>query len=385
MHHAATPSNSYGDHSDFMGNSLSWHHLNGAHMDQMGWLAPFEGSLVNVFAGGTYDLYPVGDDPALGGLRVLKIAKSDSGEFYYLSFRQRGGYDTTLSSTYTQGVNIHRYQGSAATMTYFLRSLADGGRFEDQVNGITISQLGRAPDNSYVTVAIDFGCSIGNPTISLAPAEQGLAPGETTSHTVYLSNNDVTGCPETTFDLSASFESGLSGSLSVNQLTLLPGETGTAVLQVTAGTLDGTYLATVTAVDGDGLEPNHTGTFEATATLIVDVTAPSAPTDLSAAVSGKGDQVNLAWNTAGDGDGSGVASYRIYRDAGAGFVEIGQSTRLDYADGSVAFDSTYSYLVTAVDQADNESADSGMVNITTGKAKTKGVGKGWGKGGKSGR
>ncbi|MCH8893300.1 MAG: ATP-binding cassette domain-containing protein [Chloroflexi bacterium] len=378
-------SNAYGDHSDFMGNSLSWHHLNGAHMDQMGWSN--EGSLVNVFAGGVYDLYPVGDDAALGGLRVLKIAKSDSNEFYYLSYRQRGGYDTTLSSTYTQGVNIHRYRGSGATMTYFLRSLADGGQFEDQVNGITITQLGRAVDNSYVTVAIDFGCAIGNPTISLAPAEQGLAPGETTSHTVYLSNNDVTGCPATTFDLSASFESGLTGSLSVDRLTLLPGETGTAVLQVTAGALDGTYLATVTALDGDGLEPNHSGTFEAAATLIIDATAPSAPTGLSAALSSKGDQVSLAWDIAGDGDGSGVASYRIYRDAGAGFVEIGQSGRTDYTDGSVAFDSTYSYLVTSVDQASNESADSATVAITTGKTKTKakgGGGKRWGKGGKSG-
>ena len=274
-------------------------------------------------------------------------------------------------------------------MTYFLRSLADGGQFEDQVNGITITQLGRAPDNSYVTVAIDFGCAIGNPSISLAPAEQGLAPGETASHTVYLSNNDVTGCPETTFDLSASFESGLTGSLSVNRLTLLPGETGTATLQVTAGSLDGTYLATVTAVDGDGLEPNHSGTIEAAATLIIDATAPSAPTGLSAGLSGRGDQVSLTWDIAGDGGGSGVASYRIYRDAGAGFVEIGQSGRTDYTDGSVAFDSTYSYLVTSVDQASNESADSATVAITTGKTKTKakgggGGGKGWGKGRKSG-
>ncbi len=96
---------------------------------------------------------------------------------------------------------------------------------------------------------------------------------------------------------------------------------------------------------------------------------------------------------AGDGGGSGVASYLIYRDAGAGFVQIGQSSRLDFGDGSVAFESTYSYLVTAVDQAGNESGDSAMVAITTGKTKTKtkgggggsdGGGKGRGKGGKGG-
>ncbi len=111
-----------------------------------------------------------------------------------------------------------------------------------------------------------------------------------------------------------------------------------------------------------------------------------APTGLDASLSRKGDQVKLAWNAAGDGDGSGVASYRIYRDAGAGFVEIGQSGRTDYADGFVAFETTYSYLVTAVDQANNESGDSGMVDITTGKAKAKGGGggKGKGKGGKPG-
>ncbi len=183
----------------------------------------------------------------------------------------------------------------------------------------------------------------------------------------------------------------MTGSLSVNQMTLLPGETGTAVLQVTAGSLDGTYLATVSAVDGDGLEPDHNGTFEAAATLIIDASAPSAPTGLSAALSRKGDQVNLAWDAAGDSGGSGVASYLIYRDAGAGFVQIGQSSRTDYADGSVSFESTYSYLVTAVDQAGNESGDSGMVAITTGKTKTKGGGggsdgggKGRGKGGKAG-
>jgi hypothetical protein len=61
------------------------------------------------------------------------------------------------------------------------------------------------------------------------------------------------------------------------------------------------------------------------------------------------------------------------------------TTRLDYTDGSVAFDSTYSYLVTAEDRAGNESGDSAMVDITTGTAKAKGGGgKGWGKGGKYG-
>ena len=59
----------------------------------------------------------------------VKIKKPDTGEFYYLSYRQPIGYDDSLSSTYTQGVNIHRYQGEGYGYTYFISSLEDLATF----------------------------------------------------------------------------------------------------------------------------------------------------------------------------------------------------------------------------------------------------------------
>ncbi|MCH7891575.1 MAG: hypothetical protein IH921_08740 [Gemmatimonadetes bacterium] len=57
--------------------------------------------------------------------------------------------------------------------------------------------------------------------------------------------------------------------------------TGTAALQATAGALDGTYLATVTAADGDGLEPNHSGTFEATERFVYHTDGLGSVTELT--------------------------------------------------------------------------------------------------------
>ena len=68
-----------------------------------------------------------------------------------------------------------------------------------------------------------------------------------------------------------------------------------------------------------------------------------------------------------------------------GSIRIGQSPAASYSDGSVANETTYTYMVRAVDLAANESADSGTATVAT-KTKTKGKGsnKGGGGGGDSG-
>ncbi len=393
MHHATTDpendgviNNEYGDLSDPLGSSSGgWRGHNGAHKDQMAWLDAFPGSRLTVVSSGTHDIYPLALDPsAAGGPQLLKVDKPDTNEIYYLSYRLPIGIDSSLGSAYTGGVNIHSYSGSGAVQTKFIRRLGDGGLFEDQANGITVTQIGRALDGSFVTVDIDFGCAVASPWLSLSPSNIGVGPGGSSSHTVSLTNNDGTGCPETTFDLVGSYDSDISGVLSLEQLTLAPGETGTTILELTAAMADGSYVATVQAVDADGLEPDHAGSVSATATVTVDGTAPWPPTGLTAAVSGNGSKVDLAWEISSDGGGSGVAYYRIFRDAGAGYAEIGQSPAPSYGDGSVAYETTYTYMVTAVDLAANESADSGTATATTGKTKTKGKGKGGGGGGGDG-
>ena len=391
MHHASTdPENDgvinseYGDFSDPVGSSSAgWRGHNAAHKDQMQWFDAVPGSRLTVVSSGTHDIYPLALDPSVaGGPQLLTIDKPDTNEIYYLSYRLPTGIDGSLGSGYTGGVNIHRYRGSGTVQTKFIRTLGDGGLFEDQANGITVTQIGRAPDGSFVTVGVDFGCAVASPWLSLSPSNTGVGPGGSSSHTVSLTNNDANGCPETTFDLIDSYDPGVSGVLSLGQLTLVPGQTGTAELYLTASTADGSYVATVQAVDADGLEPDHAGSVSATATVTVDGTAPWPPTGLTATVSGNGSTVDLAWEIASDDGGSGVAYYRIFRNAGAGYAEIGQSPAPSYGDGSVAYETTYTYMVTAVDLAANESGDSGSATVTT-KTKTKTKGKGDG-GGSSG-
>lgn len=98
----------YGDYSDPMSSSRSWHLFSAPHVDQMEWYAPYPGSVVNVTQSGTYDIHvldanPI-ENPALTP-RILKLPKQNGQGYLYLSYRQPAGYDDSLWSTYTRGAN----------------------------------------------------------------------------------------------------------------------------------------------------------------------------------------------------------------------------------------------------------------------------------------
>ena len=92
-----------------------------------------------------------------------------------------------------------------------------------------------------------------------------------------------------------------------------------------------------------------------------DVTAPSAPANLSAtasALSSTSASVLLAWNASSDNDQ--VAGYDIFRDGS----KIATSLSTNYTDSSVSFGVTYSYFVVAFDGAGNRSAASNLASVT---------------------
>ena len=189
-----------------MGLSRQWHSFNAAHLDQMGWLEAFPGAVEVVAADGVYDLAAIGLDPVYAGApQVLLVEKPDTGELYYLSYRQPIGYDDTLSNTYTQGLNVHRFAG--AGNTYFLESLADGETFSDGINEVAVTQLVAGGD--YVTVQVTFGggqppppsCVSELPTLTLSPSSQMVRGGSITSYSLELTNNDGAECEDTTFSL----------------------------------------------------------------------------------------------------------------------------------------------------------------------------------------
>ena len=93
----------------------------------------------------------------------------------------------------------------------------------------------------------------------------------------------------------------------------------------------------------------------------VDEEAPSAPSDLTGVWSIP-NKVTLDWTAAEDN--GAVTGYRVYRD-GDLLTTLGPEAT-EYVDDDVTNLSTYHYVVTAIDAADNESEPSNEVDVATG-------------------
>ncbi|MFD1312714.1 PA14 domain-containing protein [Streptomyces kaempferi] len=95
------------------------------------------------------------------------------------------------------------------------------------------------------------------------------------------------------------------------------------------------------------------------AVVSADRTAPAVPTGLSSAAESNG--LRVRWSAV-----EGAASYRVYRAATAQgtYTLVGSTGQVSYTDTSAAEDVSYSYRVTALDAAGNESARSAAVSGT---------------------
>jgi len=83
-----------------------------------------------------------------------------------------------------------------------------------------------------------------------------------------------------------------------------------------------------------------------------DASAPSTPTGFTASAPGSS-QVNLAWTSSIDN--VGVTGYRVYRNGGSTPVATLAASATSYSDTAVAASTAYTYQVSAVDAAGNES------------------------------
>lgn len=84
----------------------------------------------------------------------------------------------------------------------------------------------------------------------------------------------------------------------------------------------------------------------------VDTTPPLPPSGLAASLSGY--SVFLTWTASQD-----AAYYQVYRDGG----QIGEATAPAYTDQGTSPGAVYSYCVTALDQAGNESGPSNIIMV----------------------
>lgn len=119
-----------------------------------------------------------------------------------------------------------------------------------------------------------------------------------------------------------------------------------------------TYQYSVLAVDNGANKSAQSSQVPATTP---DQTAPSVPTGLAAQVLGT-TSIRLTWNASTDTGGSGVQGYRLYR----GGLVVGSPVGTTFDDTGLTPATLYSYRVSAVDNATNESAQSSpAVTATT--------------------
>ncbi|MFW7413411.1 PQQ-dependent sugar dehydrogenase [Demequina sp. SO4-18] len=134
-------------------------------------------------------------------------------------------------------------------------------------------------------------------------------------------------------------------------------------------TNDVEYFYLVTAIDDAGNQSAPSAEVSATpqapAPPEPDTTPPAAPTGLNA-TSGDG-TVALTWDDQAEPD---LAGYRIYRSETAGTIDPATDTPIatvaepGHTDDTVTNDVEYFYLVTAIDDAGNQSAPSAEVSAT---------------------
>jgi len=140
---------------------------------------------------------------------------------------------------------------------------------------------------------------------------------------------------------------------------LFPCPIATAAAPAVSLVSDATYIGAT--IGGIECKMTRADPFAAIVGSSSDVTAPAAPTGLSAtALVGA---VDLDWSDNGEGD---LDHYSVYRSTGGPYTLLEASVvGSSYRDRAVVLGTAYSYKVTAVDTSGNESAQSSSAGPVT--------------------
>lgn len=329
LHHGTTPTSEYGDASDPMGNASAVGH-NAANRTMAGWMPA--GSVTDVVSGGSYSVATLSNSSLVGTPQVLRLAKRDTAESYYVSTRTQTGADALLGTQFVNTVSVHRASGTLPAKTVLMQVLAAGQSFTDSVNGITITNQGVALGNATVGVTMAAAvCTRALPTVSLSPASQTAQPGAARSYTVSVTNRNSSGCGTSSFSLARVLPAGFSGTLSASALSLAAGASGSATLTATSPTttVDGTYGIDASATDAAATTSRSTahGSYvvyrDATAPALT-ITSPATTTTLTTTPTYSA-RTNLTLS-ANASDASGIQVVQFYGDN----VLLAQDTAAPY-------------------------------------------------------
>lgn len=119
-----------------------------------------------------------------------------------------------------------------------------------------------------------------------------------------------------------------------------------------------TYRYRVRATDAAGNLSGYSGIATATTQGTPDTTAPSVPTGLNGSGTSTS-QISLSWTASTDN--VAVTGYKVFRNG----VQVGTSATASFQDSSLTVNTSYSYTVSAYDAANNNSAQSAGVDVST--------------------
>ena len=374
-------SSEYGDAGgDAMGgnsNALP-RELNAPHREAMGWIGASQ--IINVASSGTYVISPL--ENADSNIKILKIKKPDTNQYYYFSYRIATGlYDgqeTTGSLpaniqpiVSANGTSIHIGFGNlGSTQALFSlpwsfqpSALTDGMRFEDGINGIQVTQISH--DNNGVTLSIQLGaipCQEHTPLLINASANSFTLgnPGyPSMMESFVLYNMNSLGCAPAVINIGQALLAGWSSTFP-NQASVA-GQTYTQLKgQVQSPSLAsvGLYPYSLSAtLSQNAAMPSASAGGTIRLVTGADVTAPTAPTGLVATIQ-NGNSVLLSWNPSTDN--VAVDHYYIMR----GYYSIPvTTTSTSVLDSTVDLKLSNTYFVYAVDAAGNFSYVAASVTV----------------------
>jgi hypothetical protein len=336
----------YLDPFDVMGN-VSAREESAYHRWESGWLP--SSAVQTVATSGTYLIAPV--ETATSALQLLEVPRASGAASYWLDFRQplAGAFDDFApDDPAVNGVTI-RYANSStmphpakswlidttpATPSFADAPLAVGQTYTDSTYGVSITTLGVSPLGALVRVTVPAT------TDTTPPGAPGGISAAMDNGTVRLSWTAA------------------SDNLGMVQHYLV--RRNGVQLADAYGTTTGDpnpIPGAMTTYDVRAVDPaGNIGPAATIQVTVADTTAPSAPTGLTASLSGT--TVSLGWGAALDD--VGVASYEVDRD---GIVLARGLTGTSFSDPGIA-PGTHTYVVRAADAAGNVGAFSAAASVT---------------------
>lgn len=271
-----------------------------------------------------------------------------------------------------QSPEINDYEGSSNITAVFCD--IDQNGFEGSDNNIRIDPLFVDPINNdlhlqQLSPCIDAGTDVSAPASDIDDIIRPQGAGHDIGAYEWMNDGPPTVISVTGSEYSVVIQlskqvSALTAenisNYTINNISVYDAEIDATLTRITLTTsihTEGTYSLIMTNLQD--LSGNTATELTATYSVdLVDLTPPSSPQNLQAAATSN-TEINLSW--AASVDNTAVAEYRIYRDS----VNIGTSLITSFQDNGLNPMTEYTYSVSAVDAAGNESQQSSAVSATT--------------------